>query len=564
MILTRRARAVTGTRCSIRAPRIWATSRCSGRGTALRDVAGRAVLRVRRAVGRMAVRGGRAGLRRARDRAPSACASAGRSSCWPSRSVRTSSSTCCSRRRSRAAMRCRWSCRWRTSPSSGLRCAAVGCRLAVAVAIAMFGAHVGGTSIAAYSRGAGAGVPAARRHAARRGGDRRARPCWRMDRRESFDLRRPIKWMGGAMPAAARTLPAPPQHEWLEAVKYWNGGGRAPVWFVVDPLRTEHRPGAARRSRALPVAAAVSGAPERRAAERDGLVPRRSARVVRRRRLGADAGSGRRRRRGPSRARRVRRSTAGSVAARSAASDDRRPDLRPVRAAASDGRARRTACVRDRDARARRLPPVRADSGRLRDAGGPVGVCAGDGRSDARARASRSSSSTPRPPGHSSALATAGTSRSSIRAPARWRWLSERGELHVRLPFKSFRPIDGSTRRPRCTSKASRRGPISPAARADDSRRPIASSSTRCCRRLLARRATPGAAGFGADRARDRSGVFTRRPEAGGGRPTGGTWACGSSRRKSRITGGPASEPDTAASCRTARRNRAARAPRAA
>jgi hypothetical protein len=40
------------------------------------------------------------------------------------------------------------------------------------------------------------------------------------------------------MPAIARTLPAPPQHEWLEAVNYWNGGGRAPVWFVVDPMRT--------------------------------------------------------------------------------------------------------------------------------------------------------------------------------------------------------------------------------------------------------------------------------------------------------------------------------------
>ena len=40
------------------------------------------------------------------------------------------------------------------------------------------------------------------------------------------------------MPAIARKLPAPPQHEWLEAVKYWNGGGRAPVWFIVDPMRT--------------------------------------------------------------------------------------------------------------------------------------------------------------------------------------------------------------------------------------------------------------------------------------------------------------------------------------
>ena len=36
----------------------------------------------------------------------------------------------------------------------------------------------------------------------------------------------------------ARRLPAPPQHDWLEPVKYWNSGGRAPVWFVVDPMRT--------------------------------------------------------------------------------------------------------------------------------------------------------------------------------------------------------------------------------------------------------------------------------------------------------------------------------------
>ena len=34
-------------------------------------------------------------------------------------------------------------------------------------------------------------------------------------------------------------LPAPPQHEWLEPVKYWNGGGRRPVWFVADPRRAQ-------------------------------------------------------------------------------------------------------------------------------------------------------------------------------------------------------------------------------------------------------------------------------------------------------------------------------------
>lgn len=109
--------------------------------------------------------------------------------------------------------------------------------LVVAIALAMFGAHVGGTSIAAYSRQK---APAFRllddmRSAAR---STREPPVLAMDRRESLDFRRPIAWVGEEMPAVARTLPAPPQHEWLEPVKYWNGGGRAPVWFVVDPVRT--------------------------------------------------------------------------------------------------------------------------------------------------------------------------------------------------------------------------------------------------------------------------------------------------------------------------------------
>ena len=109
--------------------------------------------------------------------------------------------------------------------------------LVVAIALAMFGAHVGGTSIAAYARQK---APAFRllddmRSAAR---STREPPVLAMDRRESLDFRRPIAWVGDAMPAVARTLPAPPQHEWLEPVKYWNSGGRAPVWFVVDPTRT--------------------------------------------------------------------------------------------------------------------------------------------------------------------------------------------------------------------------------------------------------------------------------------------------------------------------------------
>ena len=65
---------------------------------------------------------------------------------------------------------------------------------------------------------------------------------------------------GDRMPLFAGKLPSPPQHEWLELVKYWNAGGRTPVWFVADPLRTDidmvDHPDPDR----IPVAVAVPGA----------------------------------------------------------------------------------------------------------------------------------------------------------------------------------------------------------------------------------------------------------------------------------------------------------------
>jgi hypothetical protein len=64
-------------------------------------------------------------------------------------------------------------------------------------------------------------------------------PVLAMHRRAEFDLRRPIAWMGGEMPFLAQRLPSPPKHEWRELVKYWNEGGRAPLWFVADPLRSD-------------------------------------------------------------------------------------------------------------------------------------------------------------------------------------------------------------------------------------------------------------------------------------------------------------------------------------
>jgi hypothetical protein len=100
--------------------------------------------------------------------------------------------------------------------------------------LAMWCAHLGGTSVAAYSRDK---APAFRLLDDMRRAAAASPPVLAFDRREEFDLRRPIRWTGAAMPPVERKLPAPPQHEWLELVKYWNTGGRAPVWLVVDPMR---------------------------------------------------------------------------------------------------------------------------------------------------------------------------------------------------------------------------------------------------------------------------------------------------------------------------------------
>jgi hypothetical protein len=108
----------------------------------------------------------------------------------------------------------------------------------LAIVVAVVDAHIAGTSVAAYARQP---APAFRllrdmRFAVR---SRAGAPVLAADRRDDLDLRRPITWVGEAMPPLAGRLPAPPKHEWLEAVKYWNGGGRAPVWFVVDPKRAQ-------------------------------------------------------------------------------------------------------------------------------------------------------------------------------------------------------------------------------------------------------------------------------------------------------------------------------------
>jgi hypothetical protein len=64
-------------------------------------------------------------------------------------------------------------------------------------------------------------------------------PVLAVHRRQDFDLRRPLRWMGSDAPQFSERLAAPPRLEWLELVKYWNGGGRRTAWFVSDPLRSD-------------------------------------------------------------------------------------------------------------------------------------------------------------------------------------------------------------------------------------------------------------------------------------------------------------------------------------
>jgi hypothetical protein len=110
---------------------------------------------------------------------------------------------------------------------------------AVAIAAAMFGAHVGGTSLAAYARQP---APAFRLLDDMTRAQLAAPPVVGMDRREALDLRAPIKYRGGSFPNGATQLASPPQYEWSEVISYWtvtHRDRRRPVWFVADPKRTD-------------------------------------------------------------------------------------------------------------------------------------------------------------------------------------------------------------------------------------------------------------------------------------------------------------------------------------
>src|SRR5262245_16959309 len=122
----------------------------------------------------------------------------------------------------------------------GLMAVGVTPALVIAGCLAAFNAHIGGTSVAAYSRQK---APVFRmlddmEHAA---AQTSGPLTLAMDRREQFDLRRPMTWVGDRMPRIEERLPAPPQREWLELVKHWNGSNQqlGTTWFIADPLRTD-------------------------------------------------------------------------------------------------------------------------------------------------------------------------------------------------------------------------------------------------------------------------------------------------------------------------------------
>ena len=116
--------------------------------------------------------------------------------------------------------------------------AAMGPRRGVwaAAGLAAVALAVGHPTLVAY---ASADAPAFRMLGDMRAGSSGSAPILAVHRRQDFDLRRPLKWMGADAPAFSSRLPAPPRFEWLELVKYWNGGGRQTAWFVSDPLRSD-------------------------------------------------------------------------------------------------------------------------------------------------------------------------------------------------------------------------------------------------------------------------------------------------------------------------------------
>ena len=155
-------------------------------------------------------------------------------------------------------------------------------------------------ALAAYARTA---APAFRlladmRATSDRAWRRRHSPVLAMHRRQELDLRRPSAGPAIGCRPWTEHLPAPPKHEWLELVKYWNRGGRAPIWFR---RRSAAQRSGARRPRVLVTVAATYRWPFAQTDLIGGVRPNvmdwhliAAARLVSRRRLVSDARNRRR------------------------------------------------------------------------------------------------------------------------------------------------------------------------------------------------------------------------------------------------------------------------------
>ncbi len=129
--------------------------------------------------------------------------------------------------------------------------------------LVMWNAHVGGRSVAAFSSEA---TPAFRLLADMKAANVDVTAVLAPDRRQSLDLRRPLAWLNDDAPVFERQLPAPPQHEWLEAVEYlerrWTRAGLVRRRSAAGV----HRPRPAWQAREILVVGAVSRFAERDAA----------------------------------------------------------------------------------------------------------------------------------------------------------------------------------------------------------------------------------------------------------------------------------------------------------
>lgn len=55
----------------------------------------------------------------------------------------------------------------------------------------------------------------------------------------TVEARRAAEWGLAGTALWARALPTPARRDWFEVVRYWRGGGTAPIWFLAEPWRTD-------------------------------------------------------------------------------------------------------------------------------------------------------------------------------------------------------------------------------------------------------------------------------------------------------------------------------------